>query len=204
MTERLREELDYEREARHAALYGQMLADEPLVRVPTIASDLSTRRLLTMQWLDAGRCSLTSITVSMTATGSPPQCSGPGGIPSHASASSMATPLGNYTVFHREPKGRGKREAAPAGINLLDFGCVRIFPPAFVAGVIDLYEGLRHGDRDRIVQAYRGWGFKKLTNEIVDTLNIWPGHLRAASRRPRAHDCDGVRRTHMVVARCGR
>ena len=34
LTERLREELDYGREARHIALYRIALADEPLVRVP--------------------------------------------------------------------------------------------------------------------------------------------------------------------------
>ena len=45
--------------------------------------------------------------------------------------------------------------------------------PVVVQGVVDLYEGLRHNERDRIVHAYRGWGFKKLTNEIIDTLNIW-------------------------------
>ena len=39
--------------------------------------------------------------------------------------------LGNYTVFEDEA-GR------PAGINLLDYGCIRTFPPNFVQGVIDL------------------------------------------------------------------
>jgi predicted unusual protein kinase regulating ubiquinone biosynthesis (AarF/ABC1/UbiB family) len=43
--------------------------------------------------------------------------------------------LGNYTVF--EEAGR------PAGINLLDYGCIRIFPPDFVAGVVGLYRGLQ-------------------------------------------------------------
>ena len=35
-----------------ARLYGVMLADRPFVRVPRVAADLSTRRLLTLQWLD--------------------------------------------------------------------------------------------------------------------------------------------------------
>jgi predicted unusual protein kinase regulating ubiquinone biosynthesis (AarF/ABC1/UbiB family) len=180
MTERLREELDYEREARHATLYGHTLADEPLVRVPTMAGDLSTRRLLTMQWLD-GQPLLTHLDNSLEDR--------------NRIATAMFRAwwypfarfgiihgdphLGNYTVFDEEPKPRGKRTAAPAGINLLDFGCIRIFPTSFVQGVVDLYEGLRHDDRDRIVQAYRGWGFKKLTNEIVDALNIWARFIYA-------------------------
>ena len=50
--ERVREELDYEREAKIARLYRVMLADRPFVRVPRIDESLSTRRLLTMEWLD--------------------------------------------------------------------------------------------------------------------------------------------------------
>ena len=41
--------------------------------------------------------------------------------------------LGNYTVFLR-----GRRPGE--GINLLDYGCIRIFPPKFVGGVVDLYQ----------------------------------------------------------------
>ena len=50
--ERVREELDYGREARIARLYRLMLADRPFVRVPRVEEALSTRRLLTLQWLD--------------------------------------------------------------------------------------------------------------------------------------------------------
>ena len=39
-------------------------------------------------------------------------------------------------------------KASRAGINLLDYGCIRIFPPSFVGGVVDLYHGLLHGDDD--------------------------------------------------------
>ncbi len=180
MTERLREELDYEREARHAKLYGAMHAGEPLVRVPTVARDLSTRRLLTMQWLD-GKPLLSYLDHSLDdrnriATAMFRAWWHPF---AHFGVIHGDPHLGNYTVFDEAPKARGKRDATPAGINLLDFGCIRIFPPAFVQGVIDLYEGLRHNDRDRVVQAYRGWGFKKLSNEIVDTLNIWARFIYA-------------------------
>ena len=50
LTARLREELDYDREARHIALYGAMLKDEPGVHVPNVCARLSTGRLLTMSW----------------------------------------------------------------------------------------------------------------------------------------------------------
>src|SRR3984885_706054 len=41
---RLREELDYEREAAHMRLYGEILKDEPNVAVPAPLADLSTNR----------------------------------------------------------------------------------------------------------------------------------------------------------------
>src|SRR5829696_8590651 len=50
--ERVREELDYEREAKHAVLYGKVLADVPEVRVPSVWPKLSTRRLLALGWLE--------------------------------------------------------------------------------------------------------------------------------------------------------
>ena len=50
--ERVREELDYQHEAKVARLYRVMLADRPFVRVPRVEESLSTRRLLTLQWLD--------------------------------------------------------------------------------------------------------------------------------------------------------
>src|ERR671910_202608 len=50
--ERVREELDYEREAKHAALYAHALSGIEAVRVPKVWPELSTRRLLTLSWLD--------------------------------------------------------------------------------------------------------------------------------------------------------
>src|SRR5215203_3790169 len=50
--ERVREELDYAREAKHAAIYAHALADVDQVRVPRVHLDLSTQRLLSLEWLE--------------------------------------------------------------------------------------------------------------------------------------------------------
>jgi len=70
--------------------------------------------------------------------------------------------LGNYTF-----QGEGER------LNLLDFGCIRIFPPSFVAGVVKLYRALIADDREAMMEAYVAWGFKNLSWELMDVLNIW-------------------------------
>lgn len=164
---RIREELDYTREARHARLYTDMLRNEPLVRVPSVESELSTRRLLSLEWLE-GEKLLTfkgesqevrnRIARAMFRAWWHPF--------SHFGVIHGDPHLGNYTVFRREDGEAG-------GINLLDYGCIRIFTPAFVGGVVDLYRGLLEGDEARVVHAYEVWGFKNLNRDLVDVLSIW-------------------------------
>src|ERR1700750_850673 len=52
---RIREELDYRREAAHARLYRHRLASNDRIRVPRVWPELSTGRLLTLDWLDGRR-----------------------------------------------------------------------------------------------------------------------------------------------------
>src|SRR5258708_39874112 len=52
ITTRLREELDYRREAKHVALYRHILSDQSNVHVPDVVTSQSTERLLTMCWLN--------------------------------------------------------------------------------------------------------------------------------------------------------
>ena len=55
LAERLREELDYRREAAQMRLYGIMLDGDELVSVPKPIESHSTGRLLTMTWLQGSR-----------------------------------------------------------------------------------------------------------------------------------------------------
>ena len=162
ISERLREELDYEREAQNMALYADILRSEPGVHVPVRVPELSTRRLLTMGWLEGKR-------ILDVADGD------------NALAEAVAinmfrawyVPLYRYGVLHGDPH-LGNYSARPDGsINLMDFGCVRIFQPHFIKGVIDLYRAVQTNNEEMAAEAYRIWGFGKLTKEIVGILNIW-------------------------------
>jgi predicted unusual protein kinase regulating ubiquinone biosynthesis (AarF/ABC1/UbiB family) len=169
---RLREELDYRLEARHTALYAHIFRDEPAIRVPQVLSELSTKRLLTMTWcegrrlLDYAKAPLehrNTIARAMFRAWWFPF--------SHYGVIHGDPHLGNYTIFEEAPAADALGE--PRGVNLLDYGCIRTFPPKFVQGVIDLYTGLRTHNRDLTVHAYETWGFTGLSAELIDILNIW-------------------------------
>ncbi|MDB5569948.1 MAG: hypothetical protein JWN93_1131 [Hyphomicrobiales bacterium] len=164
--DRVREELDYEREARHVALYRDILREGD-VRVPGVRTDLSTSRLLTLDWLE-GEPLLSFKGASQEERNTIARAMfGAWWRPFVRLGIIHGDPhLGNYTVFRGE-------DGKAAGINLLDYGCIRIFPPAFVKGVIDLYMGLRDDDQDLVAKAYEVWGFRNLKPELMEVLNIW-------------------------------
>jgi predicted unusual protein kinase regulating ubiquinone biosynthesis (AarF/ABC1/UbiB family) len=163
---RLREELDYDLEARHMRLYGAIFADEPRIRVPEVLPELSTKRLLTMTWLE-GRPLLTYKSAPIEERNTIAQAMFRAWwFPfSHYGVIHGDPHLGNYTIF--------ERDGAAAGINLLDYGCIRTFRVPFVQGVIDLYRGLLTGNRDLVVHAYETWGFRGLSAELIEAMNIW-------------------------------
>ena len=65
--------------------------------------------------------------------------------------------LGNYTV---RPDG---------DLNLLDFGCIRIFPPAFVQeSRITRFATMTSGGT-----RLESWGFGDINKEVIEVLNHW-------------------------------
>lgn len=163
ITDRLREELDYAREAKHIALYRRMLDGKSFVTCPELVPELSTDRLLTMTWLSGDK---------LTAFESAPQ-------ETRNRIATMLfwtwwTPMNSYAVIHGDPHlGNYQVTGGGEGINLLDFGCVRIFPPRFVGGVVDLYRAMLHDDFDAAYAAYETWGFENLSRDLVEVLNVW-------------------------------
>ena len=164
LAERLAEELDYRREASNMRLYADMLKDEPGANVPSPVEDLSTDRLLTMTWVDGMRLkrfieetpdqdARNAVAVNMFRT--------------------WYVPFYYYGVIHGDPHPGNYTIAKNGSVNLLDYGCIRLFRPNFVSGVIDLYKALRDGDNDLAVKAYENWGFTGLDQDAINVLNIW-------------------------------
>ncbi len=160
---RLREELDYEREAKNMILYRQMLTAIEDVHVPTPVAALSTKRLLTMTWMD-GEPMAKAIARR-----------------SQAERNNIATtmfrlwyaPFYSYGVLHGDPHPGNYTVRADGGINLMDFGCIRVFRPQIVQAVVAVYHALRDEDRAGIDEAFRLWGFTDLTRETREALTTW-------------------------------
>ena len=164
LSARIREELDYIREGRNMALYRLMLANEETVHVPDLIETASTDRLLTMTWLDG-------IPILDFIKNNPELEMR--NLVAENMFRAWYIPFYLYGIIHGDPH-LGNYSIRPNGdINLLDFGCIRVFPPTFVKGVIDLYIGLRDGDEELAVNAYRTWGFENLDRDTIDVLNHW-------------------------------
>jgi predicted unusual protein kinase regulating ubiquinone biosynthesis (AarF/ABC1/UbiB family) len=168
LRERLREELDYEREAAQMRLYTIMLKDHPSVHVPVPVAGYSTKRLLTMTWLD-GRPLMQRLAED------PPQEER--NRIAEALFRAWYVPFYRFGVIHGDPH-LGNYQVRPDGsVNLLDFGAIRVFGTKFVRGVNELFEAVRDHDDDKARRAYESWGFADLSQEKMDVLNMWARFL---------------------------
>ena len=166
IADRLHEELDYKLEAKYLNLYGQMLKGEDTVHVPELVGEVSTDRLLTATWVE-GQSVMDFI--------SAPQ----------KKRDQIALnlfkawyiPLYKYGVIHGDPHLGNYTINKDCSVNLFDFGCVRVFPPKFIEGVIKLYRALQNDDEAMAVEAYKSWGFKNLNKDMVKVLNKWASFL---------------------------
>lgn len=168
LSDRLREELDYNREALNMQLYRLMLAGENEVVLPEPIKELSTSRILTMRWVEGQKLmkyleaepsqeDRNKVAVNMFRT--------------------WYVPFYYYGVIHGDPHLGNYSIGENLKINLMDFGSIRVFRPEFVGGVIDLYRALRDGDNELAVHAYSQWGFDGLDKEAIEILNIWAGFI---------------------------
>ena len=169
IADRLHEELDYEREEKHIALYRHILRDVAGVHVPEVLPELSTERLLTMTWLEGDK--LASIVEKRSLKSR------------NAIAINMFrawyTPFYSYGVIHGDPHLGNYTVRKDDSINLLDYGCVRVFKPELVQGVITLYQALQEGRLDLAVEAYKAWGFVNPSKALVEILNVWASFIYA-------------------------
>ncbi|GIL39833.1 ABC1 kinase family protein [Roseiterribacter gracilis] len=166
LAERLREELDYEREANNMRLYRAILADEPTIRIPEPVAELSTRRLLTMNWLDGEKV--------LDFVAAHPELRD---TVARNLFRAWYVPFYRYGVIHGDPHLGNYQARGNGDVDLLDFGMIRVFPPRFVQAVIDLQRAIETNDDALAADAYRAWGFGEVKGELLATLNVWARFL---------------------------
>ena len=168
ITERLNEELDYEREKKLMNVFGEIFSKDNFIHVPKTYDKLSTKRLLTMSWLegksileykDAKKDVRNSLARNMYYA--------------------WYKPFFDYGVIHGDPHLGNYSVQDDLSINLYDFGCMRIFKSKFIKGVIDLYFALQNNDEALAVHAYEQWGFDDITKEKLKILSKWANFLYA-------------------------
>ena len=163
---RIKEELEYKQEQKHIHLFNLIFDEFNEVRIPKVYKEISTNRLISMNFLPGNK--LLHFKKYPHAI-------------RQKIAKNMFTawyyPFYKYGVIHGDPHLGNYSSDKNANINLLDFGCIRVFKPSFVKGVIDLYHAIKNNDTDLAIHAYESWGFENISKDLIDVLNIWAKFL---------------------------
>ncbi len=167
LKERLYEEANYTNELKNILIYKNIFKKNKNIIIPTPNKELSTNKLITMTWLDG-------IALNQLYTANQKL--------RNKIAENLFDawyiPFYKFGIIHGDPHP-GNYTITDSGkkVNLLDYGCIRIFNPKFVGGVIKLYRALINNNNDEAAKAYKSWGFKNLNSDLVTALNIWALYL---------------------------
>ena len=168
LSDRLKEELSYSHEIKNLKLYKYMLSDLKEVTLPNPIEQLSTKRLLTMTRIDGVKI------MKFISDNSDIQMRNKVALNMFKA---WYIPFYKFGVIHGDPHLGNYTIRPDGGVNLMDFGSIRIFRPDFVTGVIELYQALRDGDEEKAVNAYKSWGFENPSKELISVLNIWANFI---------------------------
>jgi predicted unusual protein kinase regulating ubiquinone biosynthesis (AarF/ABC1/UbiB family) len=142
LQDRLLEELDYENELANQQLFYDLYEDHPTIVIPRLYPELSTRRVLTSEYI-AGRTFY-----EFVATANEEE--------RHNAVLAIRAFAFDSLYFHHVFNGDphpGNYLFMPDGrIAFLDFGCIRRFDPAFIADFKQMVRLYLAGDRDGVFQ----------------------------------------------------
>jgi len=168
LKDRLYEELDYTQEATHVQWFGSVLKGEEGIRLPVVHAKLSTKRLLTLSWLQGHPFQWVETQPERVREEAARRLFRAWYHPLYTAGLLHGDPhLGNYTFT----------EGEALTVNLFDFGCVRRFDPATVAAIVSLYQSLLKGCRSQERQAFRALGFESQDPDVLEALHLWARFL---------------------------
>jgi ubiquinone biosynthesis protein len=142
--ERLREELDFEIEARNAADIAANLDGDGKVRIPLVFHDLTTRRVLVMEWLDG---------VSVRDTDAIDEL----GFDRHDLAEELLRCMMQQMLvdaqYHADPHPGNVMVLRDGRLGLIDFGAASRIDPLQQTAIREVMIGVSQRDADLLRQA---------------------------------------------------
>lgn len=182
----LRKELSYLQEFSSLKTFKSLLSHNLAIYIPEGIPELSTERLLTMDYLEGQPL--------LSCTEAPLE---------HRNLMAKNLfytwyyPFYKEGLLHGDPHFGNYTFREDGSINLFDFGCVRTFDPSFVDGVLHLYQALKTNSESQMAEAYELWGFENLTKDLRNSLNLWAKFLYEPLLdnriRPIDEDYSGIR-----------
>jgi predicted unusual protein kinase regulating ubiquinone biosynthesis (AarF/ABC1/UbiB family) len=148
--ERLREEVDYLHEAENQERLAERLAHVPDAVIPRVHRSHTARRVITMERLDG-----LHLDAYVAAE------------PDPARRNEMARKLSDILwrmqveigMLHADPHPGNFLFLPDARVGLLDFGCVKVLPDAFVRNYVALIRKIIARDEEGILEVYERMGF---------------------------------------------
>jgi predicted unusual protein kinase regulating ubiquinone biosynthesis (AarF/ABC1/UbiB family) len=168
--ELLSQELDFALEADNIERIAKNFGDNPLVVFPKPVRPLSTKRVLTTEWLEGVKI---SDVAGLRALG--------------VDRKDIATRLVRLYcqmifvdgVYHADPHPGNVLVRKDGAIVLLDFGAVAALSPQMREGIPEFLEGVLRRDTDRLFKALRKMGFiSRASDEAVSEKIIEYFHRR--------------------------
>jgi predicted unusual protein kinase regulating ubiquinone biosynthesis (AarF/ABC1/UbiB family) len=163
LEERLNEELDYVNEARNARRFRKMFADDDEVLIPEVYPKLSSRRVLTMSYLEG--YSLSDILK-------------PGVDQSLKDWVALKyfrvlwRQVFEFGVLHTDPHPGNYLVTYHPKLGILDFGSIRVFPPEIRRAYHGLAAGILDGDDDAVADCLVRLGFMNADDDPKPLLRI--------------------------------
>lgn len=143
LTERMADELDYRIEAHNQALFHRLWAGHPLIRIPAVYRELTTKRMLVQQF-QRGLGYRDFLAVSSTEDRN---------LTAHVLSDFVWDSMFRFHVFNGDPHPGNYLFHDDGGMTFLDFGCIKYFPTERLAAVLRLFESLVREDREAFRRA---------------------------------------------------
>jgi ubiquinone biosynthesis protein len=174
LTTHLALELDFRREADNADRVRALFADQPGVIVPAIHRDLSTGRVLTMEFVDGIKVTDRSALQSAGIDGAE--------LVQRLMRIYVRMILA-YGFFHADPHP-GNLFVRPTGeIVLLDFGLAKDLPPGFGLGMFELMFSMMTLNEAAMLKAFDVLGFATKTGEAKWLVEIARRMVEVSGKR---------------------